>query len=411
MIQGLIILSGAVPGIRDLMWVHGEDPKPVVGYHVFRSDNGSGPWGRLSLSPIPGNRYRDETRLDEVTYQVLPEDWVDKGPERFGFKLPTSPVYSGVDSGRVILASQPTHVRVAVDGGDVPVARVDGYDGEVWLSHAYVLRQDADWRARLTNLPGDASDVRVTYKVLGNFVDPTPESRRFYTVVPVYADGSLAHDPGAPGSEVVNTLEVDKMDFMQAEMVRRNDFLLDVGGEPCHLLIRRTRGVPCGCLVEGVARTGCLSCYETGITGGYYGPYDFMFIDPDSAATVEVEEQGRKTTRQSRAWCGPTPILQSGDLILRKNGERLVVGPVTYKSPRGVLVKQDYDVELLRPGDTRYRVPLRPPLDPIPYNPGFTESPGLSGEPVTTPLTDPTKVWENPLVPVGRTKVFTNIQS
>ena len=120
----------------------------------------------------------------------------------------------------------------------------------------------------------------------------------------------------------------------------------------------------------------------------------------------------------------------AGDLIIRKNGERLVIANPTYKSPRGVLLQQEFDVVLLQQTDTRYRVPLRSMDLPVIYNPAFQTAPGtgndftdpgfvdtgiLGGtdafEPVSSPTTDPTKTWENPLVPKGRTVVFGNIQT
>ena len=411
-IQGLIILTGAIPGIRDLSWEH--DPNlEVVGYLPFRSEDRGSEWQRLTVDPIPGNRYRDQTRLDEVHYTLKDADWSDRGGTGFyTFKLPESPVYAKILDGRAILASQPGDVEVWIDGTYVNAARVDGFDGTVWLPKAFGLSRADDGNRTEFMLPQvkPDSEVTVLYRKLANFVNPTPETRSFYTVVPVLPGGALAHAPGAPGTEVTNTMEMDKPDYIFSAMVQRNTWLFDQPGEPAHLLMKRTRGRRCGCVVEGQARTACTVCYETGFIGGYYGPYDFMFIDPDTGTTRELNEGGVKVTRQSRSYLGPVPLIQAGDLIIRKNGERLVIGTPTYKSPRGVLLQQDFDVELLPSGDTRYRVPLRPALDPTTYNPAF-ETPGPAGEPVSSPLTDPTKTWENKTtVPIGRTVAFGNIQ-
>ena len=411
-VQGLIILSGAVPGIRDLSWDH--DPSgDVVGYVPFRSEDRGSNWKALTSTPVPGTRFRDATALTEVTYTVQDTDWVSRGRDgSWVFRVPDKPLYAAVVSGRALLASLPEHARVWIDDVSLLPARIDALRGEVWLPNAYGLTRDMDWRERLFPTAGAGAVVRVVYQKLGNYVDISPESRAFYTVVPMLSTGQLAHAPGAPGTEVVNILEVDKMDFMQAEMVRRNAWLLEQAGEPVHLLMRRTKGVPCSCLKGGSARTGCTVCYETGIQGGYYGPYDVLFLDPDSEATREAMEGGVKVTRSSRSFLGPSPFIQSGDLLIRKNGERMVIGPVTYKSPRGVLLQQDYTAEKLSPGDTRYRVPLRPPVVPLVYNPGFVDAPGAAtGEPVVTPATDPTKVWENPQVPTGRTVTFGNLMT
>jgi hypothetical protein len=409
-IQGLIILTGAIPGIRDLFWLHDEDPR-VIGYVPFRSEDRFSAWVRLTDDPIPGHRFRDATRLDEVIREVVAEEWCDRGGMGYyTFKITGAPIYGELVDGRVILASQPQHVQVWIDDQPVRPVRVDGADGTVWLPKAFGMQETGDRREMPLPEITSTSVVKVQYKKLGNFVSPTPEARSYYAVVPVLQDGTLAHQPGAPGTEVVNTFEVDKPNYIYSRMVEMNAWLFEQPGEPAHLLLRRSRGKRCGCVTSGQARTGCTSCYETGIVGGYYGPYDFDFIDPDTGTTKELNEGGVKVTRQSRSYLGPVPVIQAGDLIIRKNGERLVIATPTYKSPKGILLQQDFDVTLLPAGDTRYRVPLRPALMPEPFNPAF-DTPGGDGEPVTSPLTDPTKTWEGDVVPVGRTIVFQNIQT
>ena len=409
-VQGLIILTGAVPGIRDLWWLHDPDPG-ILGYVPFRSEDRFSGWVRLSSDPIPGHRFRDETKLDEVLYTVQDTDWTDRGGEGYlAFRIPSSPIYAEILDGRVILASQPDHVLVWIN--DVPVrpARVDGFDGTIWLPRAYGIQANADRRELPLPSPEDGTVVKVQYKRLLNFVSPTPETRSYYTVVPVNLDGTLAHQPGAPNTEVINTYEVDKPNYIFDAMVKKNAWLFEFGGEPAHLLLKRSRGKRCGCVQAGQARTGCTTCFETGIVGGYYGPYAIDFIDPDTGTSRELNEGGVKVTRQSRSYLGPVPVVQAGDLIIRKNGERMVIANPTYKSPKGVLCQQDFDVELLPAGDTRYRVPLRPPLVPDVLNPGF-DTLTVADEPVSSPLTDSTKTWEGDIVPAGRTTVFGNIQT
>ena len=411
-VQGLIVLTGAIPGIRDLMWVN--NVEDILGYIPFRSEDRGSNWRALTDYPVPGNRYRDATALEVHTYDVLPEDWVESGESgRWILRAPGAPIFSEIVSGRAILASQPKDVQVLLNGTRIPVSRVDGSSGDIWLPTGVALVEDGNWKAGYLTLPGSGDAVQIIYSTLANFVDPTPESRSYYTVVPVRQDGTLAHQPGLSGTEVVNILEVDKMDYIQEGMVGRSSWVFDFWGEPAHLLIRRTKGVLCGCLQGGQARTACESCYETGIVGGYYGPYDMMFIDPDQGTTRELDEGGVKVTRQSRSYLGPTPVIMAGDMIVRKNGERLVISAPVYKSPRGVLMQQDFDVNLIPSGDTRYRVPLRPPVEPTVYNPRFTPAPpAATGEPVVNPQSNPVgKPWENSQVPVGRTIVFGNVQT
>jgi len=64
-------------------------------------------------------------------------------------------------------------------------------------------------------------------------------------VVPV-TDPGEQHVPEAPGTEVVDSMQVDRMDYMQREMVRRNQWIFQEVGEPGYLMYRRAGGT-CGC--------------------------------------------------------------------------------------------------------------------------------------------------------------------
>ena len=406
-VTNLIILSGAVPGIRDLKW--DPDPEAQLGYIPYRGETRYGPWFPLASQPVPGERFRDATTLTPKVYAVQPGDWTDQGVHGYwAFRVPDSPIYGAVIDGRAILASVPEHVTLVVDGLPVLAARVDGTDGTIWLPQGIMLQGSSPTPQPYVTLTPE-SVVLVTYQTLTNFVDPSYTNRAFYTVVPVGADGKPVRPPGLQG-DVINIMEVDKMDWIFAEEVRRNLWEFELSGEPAHLLLHKTRGVPCGCLTAGQARTGCPICYETGIVGGYYPALDFSFIDPDTGTSTETLEGGRKVTRTSRSYLGPNPWIQAGDLIIRKNGERLVISNPTYKSPRGVLLQQEFDVNLLPPGDTRYRVPLRPPFLPQVYDPAYQDKPERAAEPVVSPADNPGVLWENGQVPKGRTVVFGNIQ-
>jgi hypothetical protein len=234
------------------------------------------------------------------------------------------------------------------------------------------------------------------------------------------------HKPGALGSKIVNTQEVDQITWEYAEMVRRNEWLFEQVGEPAYVMFRKTRGEKCGCRGAetglGSPRTGCPICFEIGIVGGYYGPFDIIYIDPDTAITRELDEGGGvKAMRESRSYLGPTPLVQDGDLIIRRTGDRLVIHGVTYKQPRGILLQQDFTTQLLPWGDTRYLIPINTGL-PTLYDPVLQENPlqgtdplnpNGNGEPIYDARVQPGKdVWENKAqVPIGRTISFGRIMT
>ena len=377
--------------------------------------------------------------MESVTYELQDSDWIDRGAMgRWGFRLPEVP-YSDIVVSRPMVASSPDDITVSmVDITNLttqvrPVSLI-ALDQTVWLPMDNVLpaggavsnqAQAFTDNINKANYSGTQRFI-VTYKRLANYVDIyTSMARQFYTVVPIGDHGEL-HPPGAQGTKVVNTQEVDTITWEYKEMLNRNQWIFEQVGEPAYALFRRTKGEPCGCVRPesglGAPRHGCKSCFETGVVGGYYGPYDLLYVPADTALTRELDEGGGiKATRESRSYLTNTPIVQDGDLLVRRNGERLVIHGVTYKSPRGVLLQQDFGTELLKGGDTRYLIPLNTGL-PTLYNPVLFDNPvqGLEpgnqkgdGEPLYDARLQPNKEpWENDVeIPIGRTVTFGRIQA
>ena len=142
-----------------------------------------------------------------------------------------------------------------IDGQTFRPTTVNGFDRAVYMLMDNTLKTGgAVSDTALVNAGNvsiaDYSNIKlwqVTYKKLHNFVDIyTSLNRTYYTVVPVGDKGEL-HKPGAQGSVVKNTQEVDEIDWVYAEMVRRNQYLFETTGEPAYIMFRKWRGEPCGC--------------------------------------------------------------------------------------------------------------------------------------------------------------------
>jgi hypothetical protein len=407
-----------------------DDPCATLGYNIYRAQDYPVNWIKLNATPWRGHFYRDMSALEVVTYTVQPGDWLEQGTlGRWGFHIPDFP-YSNIVVGRPVLAGvEDVTVTCSVsgqpniDGQTFRPVKVDATDRAVWLQMDNTIAGGGSVNALPLASAGQVLAAnysnftlfQATYKKLVNYVDIyTSLVRTYYTIVPVGAEGEM-HVPGHPGTTVVNTQEVDKITWEYQEMVRRNQWLFEEVGEPAFLFFKLNRGERCGCLFgTEEPKHGCTSCYETGWVGGYLGPYDFIFVPPDTALMRELNEGGIKTTRDSRAYLGPTPIVQNGDLIIRRNGERLVINNVVYKNPRGILLQQDFTVSLLPEGDTRYLIPEVNTVLPTIYNPVVHHNPlngKQDGEPVFDPRTVPGKDWENPNIPLGRTVTFGKIQT
>lgn len=452
MVKGLLLLNSSYVGSRDVYWQNERLDGAFAGYNVYRAFDQPQNWVKLNSLPIPVHYWRDQTFLRQVTVPVESQDWEEAGElGHYIIHLKDVPYQKWRDAQRrvrPVASNSPEDVGVSINGTWYRPTRVVALDKAVWLQVDDTLAQGGavsdtisvpftqnPATQTVTNPPGEAvyppsespitlQNVQVTYWKLENFVDIFSNLvRTYYTVVPVDRDGREEHCPGDPRSEMVNSYSVENMDYMQAEMVRRNGWLFEQRGEPAWLMFRRTRGRICACTTTGTGqpRTACPACYETGIVGGYFGPYAFLYVDPDTALVRNIMEGGIKVERASRSYLGPVPIVQDGDMIVRRNGERLIIHGVQYTMPRGTILQQDFTTALLPPGDTRYLIPVvQDNFPPEIYDPAtvtghldpatgiFTPAPHeppKGGEPI---------VVENPQPQgdkqVGRTIVWGNIQ-
>jgi hypothetical protein len=435
MLTNLLIIDSGLVGSHDLWWADDTDAKK--GYNIYRAYDHPSNWQKLNATPWLGHFYRDMTTLVQTTYTVQPQDFIEAGEVgQWVIRIPDVP-YATVRSGRVNVTNSPDDVTVtvsvsgnfAVDGRELRPTQVNGFDRTITMLIDNTLAGGGAVSATALVSTTDVSVAdysgitawKVTYNKLTNYVDIYAAlNRTYYTVVPVGDKGEL-HAPGARGSIIKNTQEVDAIDWVYEEMVRRNQFLFGCTGEPALIMFRMWRGEKCGCTFGSEQpKHGCPSCYETGFVGGYIGPYDFLFVPPDSALHRELDEGGINVTRQSRSYLTRTPIIQNGDLIIRATGDIMVISDVVYKAPRGIILQQDFMVDLLPPGDTRYLIRGKNAMGlPTLYNPIVRPDPNngtaVPGQPVFDPRTVPSinggKDWENPNPQIGKTIEFGKIQT
>lgn len=424
-VKNLLLIDSGMVGSHDLWWA--DSKAATKGYNIYRAHEAPTNWVKLNKSPWLGHFYRDMTTLEQVQYTVNPDEFIEKGEVgQWVIRLRETP-YTTAVRGAVHISNSPDDVTVICDGVAFRPTSVNAFDRTVTMLVDNTLKPGGavsdtalvnDGNVSIANY-NSVQTWQVVYNKLTNFVDIYANfARTYYTVVPVNDKGEM-HKPGANGSEVKNTQEVDNIDWTYEEMVRRNEWLFHTTGEPALIMFRMWRGEKCGCVFGSEQpKHGCPSCFETGYVGGYIGPFDFLYVPPDSALSRVLDEGGIKTTRSSRSYMTRTPIIQNGDLILRANGDIMTVTDVVYKMPRGIIVQQDFTTELLPPGDTRYLIRQRPSPIPTLYNPIVRPDPlnGTgNGQPVFDPRTVPAinggKNWENPNIPIGKTVEFGKIQT
>jgi hypothetical protein len=212
--------------------------------------------------------------------------------------------------------------------------------------------------------PTSLENLEVSYFSVERFTDSTFGRDLFYKVVEVFDDGTEGLLDAYPS---ISNQELDPLDVYWREAVRKNRFIFEQVGEVAYVLLRKTSGFLCSCVDPDTmkSRSDCHRCWGVGYEGGYDGPYPIKFTPPNSVTKVKQGPDGKFKSRSAQSYIGPSPILNSGDLIYRFNGERLVILDVDKTTVRGTSLQQTYTTEILRPADFRHRISITNPNYPL----------------------------------------------
>lgn len=407
----LFLTSGYVPGVYDLSW---DTPASlslnsrfyICGVNIYRSfDSEFGPFDRITDSPVGSIFWRDQTENVVVVDELVEDDrWVIRGAcstemyfERYVFRTQRCPIVQA--GSQELPAYRPSDVIVKVDGVVVPVLRVSPESGEIEIdtgAYPNVSTQKLDSRPIIR----DDSEVRATYRYTRTLLPTDLDSRVFYRITTVGVPAILPIDKAGPQDLVETPLErgaftsskeIEKIDYIWRESVRRNRWILSQGGERVKVFLRKTVGPDCPCLSRAEAThkqptNDCEQCYGTGILGGYEGPYDLVIAPDDAERRIAQRDTGRTIEHAYEVWTGPSPLMSQRDFLVKINGERYSVGPVRMPTNRGMVLQQHFNIGHLDEHDVRFRVPMDHPRglvlsQVVPIIPPQHEPPGVTDKP------------------------------
>ena len=278
-------------GILDVRW---DDPSiyaennglDFVGVNVYRTyDSPDAPYVKLNDTPIGVMFYRDQT--SEVS--VVDEDPVAGGRLIAGtnatgdwiVKTYNNPIVIPGSNGKINDSVANLVVRIketaASDWVVVPAFRCMGETGEVFLIKNKVYNHTTN---RLDDpiLPdlSRGGEIRISYTYINGWIQTDINRKMYYRVTSVAVDpdtGSTIESP-LDQTVAVSPYDMERIDWIWAESIRRNKFILEQGGERVKLFIRRWAGPRCSCWDQEyrTGRASCLSCYGTGYVGGTTDP-------------------------------------------------------------------------------------------------------------------------------------------
>lgn len=376
----LFMTSGYESGVMDLVW---DDPASLsrnsrfclCGVNVYRSfDSEFGPYHRITDLPIGATFWRDRTDVVVEEEVVGDDQWVLRGAEtagnrlaRYVLQVQNSPI---VKSGsQAVWADSPSDVQVWIDGQEANVLSVEGASGQIEIdpvNYPNVEQQNLDTAV----VPVDGSEVVVVYRCVRNLVQTDLARRIFYRVTTVGVPVTKPIETACPMDFVETPLErsvftsnaeIEKLDWIWREAVRRNRWILNQGGERVQAFLRKRSGVPCGCVNRTSShqpQSDCEICFGTGFLGGYEGPYTLIIAPDDAEKRINQRESGRYVEHTYEVWTGPRPLLSQRDFIVKINGDRYSIGPVRMPSNRGMVLQQHFNIGHLDEKDIRYKVPM-----------------------------------------------------
>lgn len=369
--RNLMVTSPYQVGKTDIRW---DNPKLIpqnndlyiLGVNVYRSlESPYGPYEKITENPVEVLYYRDETKEVTVTEDATPTlRYYNEPDKRWNIYSQRRPIVQPGKNGKI--SDRIDDVIVEIDDGDgtyvtVPAFTVSGPTGEVTLisgpTYNYSVNQVIP--PRLPHPP--LGRVRLTYTYLGNQVLSRLNQRIYYKATTVAVDpNDNTKRIESPIEEVEwrSTFDIEEIDYVMKEMIRRNRWLLEQAGERVKVFTRKWMGEKCSDYEDshGQSHQDCDTCFGTSYVNGYSGPYDIIIAPPESEKSIELLDMGLHIRYAFETWTGPFPLLNERDVIVRQNNERYIVGPVNPQGFRGTILQQHFTIEYIDEKDIRYKI-------------------------------------------------------
>ena len=217
-------------------------------------------------------------------------------------------------------------------------------------------------------LPTETSNVQITYYYPANVVPTGPDAKVWYRVSSVATatdTPSYLTETPLDFCEPKSHMEVENLDYIWREAIRRNNWILEQGGERVKLFVRRIAGQKCWCRLDprlreysGQPSSRCRTCWGTGLVNGYEGPYEIIVGPDDGDKRISQTQMGRRMENSYEVWMGPSPAVSQRDFIVKQTNERYSIGPVKRPTNRGAFMQQHFTIAYFDEGDIRYQVPI-----------------------------------------------------
>jgi len=366
--HNLSVISPYIHNALDLRWdnpamLMGNSQYKVVGTNIYRAfDSEFGPFKKINDIPIGAVFYRDSVKLDVIIDENVSSSFLSRGDSEDGkwvFRVDKYPIMKQTKDTNLHKADHRDDVVVTIDGVVVPVFKVQGNLGTVELIASPVFNAVTQ-RLDPPILPSSDSVVLCTYRNSVNALITAMNQRVFYRLTTIVeGDGAYIETP-IENTTSVSAQEIERLDYIWTEAIRRNRWILGQGGERVKVFLKRHVGIDCSCWysTKEQPKSDCKKCFGTGVLGGYDGPFDIILAPDESNKKKYQTDLGRRLEHSWDAWTGPSPLLSHRDFIVRQNGDRYTIGAPSIPSVRGAILQQHFTMNFIDSQDIRYFVPV-----------------------------------------------------
>lgn len=336
----------------------------IVGVNIYRAFSSYGPWMRLNTEPVGSLFWRDNARIHLALQENVTNQFTARGPAndpcgKFIFQTRNKPIHIGPAMNDPNCTN--LNVRVTVNGVPAFVEVIHSTTGVVELRHLPTFDVVGQKQIEAV-IPVSATDeVLATYKYVENVIPTDLAKKIFYRITTVMLDstGKLVETPLNKATES-NRDEIEKLDYIWTEAVRRSKWILFQGGERVKVFLKKTAGFKCGCNSDTrkQPRSDCPLCFGAGFIGGYDGPYDIIIAPDNAEKSVTQGNRGKTLSHTYETWTANEPLLSRRDFIVKQNGDRYAIGSISMPSNRGTQLLQFFPISSIDESSILYKVPV-----------------------------------------------------
>jgi hypothetical protein len=173
-------------------------------------------------------------------------------------------------------------------------------------------------------------------------------------------------DPFTDQSPYIFPSNSEMSDYIE-EIKRRNLWLCEQNGEMVKLLKIRYSGTRCPLMDEesmqcphprGKPKGGSNACWGTGFIESYTDQLNIRVRIVNASRPIKINETGLTISSPTRMWTIWVPSINTGDIIVTQDNRRYEVVESSRSAVRGLVLHQEFSVELKPPSDIIYEIPI-----------------------------------------------------